>query len=127
MTLFASLATSPRSRRSGRSTSTRPIACPIGSSVAVRVAGARELWIRPGPATCATNAGRSAFAFFLKQWGTYRSNPLVQEDGLPLADAQDRDPRTNGKGGALLDGRLHRDFPGEQAIVRARVPIVLAR
>src|SRR5437764_9420392 len=29
---------------------------------AVRVAGARELWIRPGPATCATNAGRSAFA-----------------------------------------------------------------
>ncbi len=66
-------------------------------------------------------------AFFLKQWGTYRSNPLVQEDGLPLADAQDRDPRTNGKGGALLDGRLHRDFPGEQAIVRARVPIVLAR
>ena len=52
---------------------------------------------------------------------------LVQEDGLPLADAQDRDPRTNGKGGALLDGRLHRDFPGEQAIVRARVPIVLAR
>jgi len=65
------------------------------------VAGARELWIRPGPATCATNAGRSAFAFFLKQWGTYRSNPLVQEDGLPLADAQDRDPRTNGKGGRL--------------------------
>ena len=63
MTLFASLATSPRSRRSGRSTSTRPIACPIGSSVAVIVAGARELWIRPGPATCAINAGRSALRF----------------------------------------------------------------
>jgi protein gp37 len=51
-------------------------------------------------------------AFFHKQWGTYRSNPLVQEDGLSLAEAEHRDPRTNGKGGALLDGRLHRDFPG---------------
>jgi protein gp37 len=53
-------------------------------------------------------------AFFLKQWGTYRSNPLVQEDALSLAEAGRRDLRTNGKGGALLDGRLHREFPGER-------------
>jgi hypothetical protein len=37
-------------------------------------------------------------AFFHKQWGTYRSNPLVQEDGLSLAEAERRDPRSNGKG-----------------------------
>ena len=27
-------------------------------------------------------------AFFHKQWGTYWSNPLVQEDGLLLAEAE---------------------------------------
>jgi hypothetical protein len=63
-------------------------------------------------------------AFFLKQWGTYSSNPLVQERGLSPAEAERRDPRSNGKGGALLDGRLHRDFPGEQTIVTARAPAV---
>jgi len=59
-------------------------------------------------------------AFFHKQWGTYWSNPLVQEDGLLLAEAERCDPRTNGKGGALLDGRLHRDFPDEQCAVNRR-------
>jgi hypothetical protein len=53
-------------------------------------------------------------AFLHKQWGTYRSNPLVQDDGLSLAEAERRDPPGNGKGGALLDGRLHRDFPSEK-------------
>jgi protein gp37 len=53
-------------------------------------------------------------AFLHKQWGTYRSNPLVQEDGLSAAEAQRRDPHGNGKGGALLEGRLHREFPGER-------------
>jgi protein gp37 len=64
-------------------------------------------------------------AFFLKQWGTYRSNPLVQEDRLALAEAERRDPRTNGKGGGLLDGRLHREFPGERVAVSARAPFAL--
>ena len=50
--------------------------------------------------------------FFLKQWGSYRSNPLMLEHGLLPADARRRDPPSNGKGGGLLDGRLHRDFPG---------------
>jgi protein gp37 len=53
-------------------------------------------------------------AFLHKQWGTYRSNPLVQEDRLSAAEAKRRDPPANGKGGALLDGRLHREFPGER-------------
>jgi protein gp37 len=59
-------------------------------------------------------------AFFHKQWGTYWSNPLVQEGGLLLAEAERCDPRTNGKGGALLDGRLHRGFPGERCAVNQR-------
>jgi protein gp37 len=53
-------------------------------------------------------------AFLHKQWGTYRSNPLVRERGLTLAEAECRDPATNGKGGALLDGRLHRQFPDQR-------------
>ena len=40
-------------------------------------------------------------AFFHKQWGTYRSNPLVQEDGLSVAETERRDPRANGKGGGF--------------------------
>jgi protein gp37 len=61
-------------------------------------------------------------AFLHKQWGTYHSNPLMQEDGLSRAEAERRDPPANGKGGALLDGRLHREFPGERsAVVSARV------
>jgi hypothetical protein len=61
-------------------------------------------------------------AYFLKQWGTYRSNPFVREDSLSPAEAERRDPRTNGQGGALLDGRLHREFPGERT---ARAPLAL--
>jgi Protein of unknown function (DUF5131)/Histidine kinase-, DNA gyrase B-, and HSP90-like ATPase len=62
-----------------------------------------------------------SIAFLHKQWGTYRSNPLVQEQGLSRAEAERQDPPTNGKGGALLDGRLHREFPGEwRAVVSAR-------
>jgi protein gp37 len=43
-------------------------------------------------------------AFFHKQWGAYHSNPLVQECGLSPDEVKHRDPPTNGKGGALLDG-----------------------
>ena len=64
-------------------------------------------------------------AFFHKQWGTYWSNPLVQEDGLSPSEAERCDPRTNGKGGALLDGRLHRDFPGERCAVNQRATVFL--
>ena len=53
-------------------------------------------------------------AFFLKQWGHYRSNPIVQAGGS-LADARSADPPSNGKGGALLDSRLWREFPQSPA------------
>ena len=48
---------------------------------------------------------------FLKQWGTYQSNPGVFEHGRVLQIVQRMDPPRNGKGGALLDGRLLRMFP----------------
>jgi hypothetical protein len=44
------------------------------------------------------------------------------------ADHQRRDPRTNGKGGALLDGRLHREFPCDRcAVVGARAYLSLSQ
>lgn len=46
---------------------------------------------------------------FHKQWGTYANNPLVLEHGMVPALAAQEDP--NGKGGALLDGRLWREMP----------------
>jgi protein gp37 len=48
-------------------------------------------------------------AFFHKQWGTYRSNPLVIERGMTPREAEGFD--THGKGGGLLDGNLYREFP----------------
>jgi hypothetical protein len=54
-------------------------------------------------------------AFFHKQWGAYDANPLIQECGLSPDDVKRRDPPANGKGGALLDGRLWREFPRPQA------------
>ena len=79
-------------------------------------AGARVCdpqWIRDAVADCE----RQGVAVFHKQWGSYRSNPLVFELGLTPYEAERRDPKENGKGGALLDGRLWRQFPesaGEQ-------------
>jgi hypothetical protein len=49
-------------------------------------------------------------AFFFKQHGTYRSNPIVWSGGTE-AEARAIDPPSNGKGGALLDSRLYRSFP----------------
>lgn len=50
-------------------------------------------------------------AYFHKQHGNYRSNPLVWEEGKTEAQAERADPPSNGKGGGLLDGRLWREFP----------------
>ena len=58
-------------------------------------------------------------AVFGKQWGSYASNPLVTELGYPPSQAELRDPKTNGKGGALLDGMLLRDFPAATAAAAA--------
>ena len=48
---------------------------------------------------------------FGKQWGTYASNPIVVEGLGSIQEAERLDPPSNGKGGALLDGRLLRMFP----------------
>lgn len=50
-------------------------------------------------------------AFFHKQWGDYQSNPEVCERSMSARDAEGVDPKANGKGGGLLDGRLWREFP----------------
>ena len=53
-------------------------------------------------------------AFFMKQWGRPRNNPLASQcpAGTKLADfIETVDP--HGKGGALVDGRLWREYPAE--------------
>lgn len=61
-----------------------------------------------------------ATAAFFKQWGSYASNPLMSLCDAPegseqreefLAAVKIIDPPEHGKGGALLDGALHRQFP----------------
>jgi protein gp37 len=56
-------------------------------------------------------SAKAGVAFFWKQWGSYKNNPAVVERGLSIKDAEQLDPPSNGKGGALLDGHLHRSFP----------------
>ena len=53
---------------------------------------------------------------FGKQWGAHRHNPLVVEQGLSMAEAKMLDPPANGKGGALLDGMIRREFPRPRAL-----------
>lgn len=88
------------------------------------VAAARST-IFPPDAVRATrdDCAAAGVAFFHKQWGHYGNNPLVLEQGLSVAEARAIDPdddddgrgiRKHGKGGALLDGRLWREFPAAQ-------------
>lgn len=72
--------------------------------------GARRLdaaWVRAITLECVTRG----IAVFGKQWGAYANNPLVTEEGMPPHVARLRDPPGHGKGGALLDGVLVREFP----------------
>ena len=64
-------------------------------------------WARDAIAECR----RVGAAPFLKQWGVYKNNPCVVEDGLPEPQAIKIDPPENGKGGGKLDGRFWREFP----------------
>ena len=50
-------------------------------------------------------------AFFFKQYGRYQNNPLYPYWAMNMAKVKELDPPANGKGGALLDGRLWREFP----------------
>lgn len=62
-------------------------------------------WVREVRDQCVS----AGVPLFHKQWGTYRSNPLVCEEGWSESRAAAGDP--HGKGGALLDGRLWREMP----------------
>ena len=65
------------------------------------------VWAKNLVGRCLTNR----VPLFFKQWGTYQSNPLVQDNRMSIAEAQEIDPPSNGKGGALLHNRLWREFP----------------
>jgi protein gp37 len=71
-------------------------------------------WARNSIAECR----RVGAAPFLKQWGTYKNNPCVVEDGLTEQQAMKIDPPDNGKGGGKLDGRLWREFPCKASQLR---------
>jgi protein gp37 len=62
-------------------------------------------WVRDIIAECR----QRGIAPFHKQWGTYRSNPLVVEQGMRIQDAKLVDGC--GKGGGMVDGKLVREFP----------------
>lgn len=62
-------------------------------------------WIRHITALCQQHG----IAVFGKQWGTYLANPLSY--AVSLDTVKEHDPPENGKGGALLDGVLHREIP----------------
>ena len=70
--------------------------------------GARPMnheWARDVRDQCAA----LGIAYFLKQYGGYGNNPATKTHGQTTA--RHLDPPTNGKGGAMLDGRLWREFP----------------
>jgi protein gp37 len=82
----------------------------IGGESGVRsdlIRTTRPQWARDAIAECR----RVGAAPFLKQWGTYKNNPSVVEDGLTEQQAMKIDPPENGKGGGKLDGRFWREFP----------------
>lgn len=72
-------------------------------------------WARDAIAECQ----KVGAAPFLKQWGRYENNPLVAEYGHSNAEAAAIDPPSNGKGGGMLDGVLHRYFPAISGISAA--------
>lgn len=70
--------------------------------------GARPVkpdWIRNIIADCR----RRGVVPFHKQWGDYRNNPLVVEQGMTIKQARERDAHPHG--GALVDGKLVQEFP----------------
>jgi protein gp37 len=75
--------------------------------------GARELkprWIRNIIKECQERG----VAVFHKQWGDYKNNPLVVEEGLTSTEAKAIDHF--GKGGGLIDGQLVREFPERRRV-----------
>ena len=81
----------------------------------------RPRWAREITAECID----LGIAVFGKQWGTYRSNPLVIEAGMSHREAGEVDPPSHGKGGALLDGRLLREFPARAEVIHSGQQVLL--
>jgi hypothetical protein len=69
-------------------------------------------WVRDVIADCR----RREIAAFHKQWGTYKSNPLVVERGMTTEEAKRAD--SFGKGGGLVDGVLVHEFPTPRRLDR---------
>src|SRR5450759_1998295 len=70
--------------------------------------GARPVkvqWVRDVIADCREHD----VAVFHKQWGAYRNNPFVVNNGMSIAEAKALD--AFGKGGSLIDGELIREYP----------------
>lgn len=63
-------------------------------------------WIREVRDQCSAQG----VPLFHKQWGKWDNNPLVIE-GWTHAEAREMDLDPEAKGGATLDGRLHREMP----------------
>jgi protein gp37 len=80
-----------------------------GGESGPRRRSAQGAWVREIRDHIAAN--HSSVALFHKQWGHYKSNPLVQEIGFSHDEAAELDPPSNGKGGALVDEELWRQFP----------------
>jgi protein gp37 len=86
--------------------------CIVGGESGPRARAMRVEWVRDVRDQCIA----AGCALLVKQYGVARNNPIYHEP----ADA--RSPRTgsarvaeldpHGKGGALVDGRLWREFPG---------------
>jgi protein gp37 len=80
-------------------------------------------WVRDAIAECQ----RLGIAAFLKQWGTYKNNPLVVEDAFSVPQAAQLDSPENGKGGGKLDRNFWREFPVKSSKVKTPVPKVQRR
>jgi hypothetical protein len=61
-----------------------------------------------------TDCRKLGVAAFHKQWGSYKNNPLVADEGMTASQAEAIDD--HGKGGGLVDGQLLRNFPRARSI-----------
>jgi protein gp37 len=94
-----------------------------------RVRRCEAAWMREVRDECV----RQNVAFFLKQWGTWESNPLTRLYGKVRAKeieafiAGQAEPLVAKKGGCSLDGRLWTEQPSEMARLLGRHKVVTLR
>lgn len=84
-----------------------------------RARSLKPQWVRDIISDCRLKG----VAPFHKQWGVYRNNPLVVEQGMSIEEAKAVDPcKKYGKGGGLVDGMLVREFPVRRDLIDRAVP-----